>query len=311
MNIIKNKKVVVTGGLGFIGSHIVEDLSYDNLVVVVDNESSGNINNIKHLKENNIDLDLGDITKMDLVSTFEDCDYVFHQAALPSVPRSIKDPLSSNESNVTGTLKVLTVANEAGCKKVVSASSSSVYGDTPVLPKVETMTMNPKSPYAVTKATGELYSKVFEEVYGLQTASLRYFNVFGPRQDPNSQYSAVIPKFIAKLLNGESPIIYGDGEQSRDFTFVKKVVQANILAAESSKTGSFNVACGKRYTLNELVGMLNEILGTDIRPEYTEERAGDIKHSLADINKIKSIEYNEAGEFIDELRATAEFFIDD
>jgi UDP-glucose 4-epimerase len=262
------------------------------------------------LKEGNIDLDLGDITDMDLVSTFEDCDYVFHQAALPSVPRSIKDPLSSNEVNVSGTLKVLIAANEAGCKKVVSASSSSVYGDTPVLPKVETMEMNPKSPYAVTKATGEMYSKVFEEVYDLKTVSLRYFNVFGPRQDPNSQYSAVIPKFIAKLLNGESPIIYGDGEQSRDFTFVKKVVQANILAAESNKTGAFNVACGKRYTLNELVGMLNEILGTDIGPEYAEERAGDIKHSLADVSRIESIGYSGAGEFINELRATAEFFRD-
>ena len=220
----------------------------------------------------------------------------------------IKDPLSSNEANVTGTLKVLIAAKEAGCKKVVSASSSSVYGDTPVLPKVETMDMNPKSPYAVTKATGEMYSKVFEEVYGLQTASLRYFNVFGPRQDPNSQYSAVIPKFIAKLIKGESPVIYGDGEQSRDFTFVKKVVQANILAAKSNKTGSFNVACGKRYTLNELVGMLNEILGTDIKPEYASERAGDIKHSLADIGRMESIGYSGKGEFIDELRATAEFF---
>lgn len=277
-------------------------------MVVIDNESTGNIDNIKHLREGNIDLDLGDITDMDLASTFEDCDYVFHQAALPSVPRSIKDPLSSNEVNVSGTLKVLIAANEAGCKKVVSASSSSVYGDTPVLPKVETMSINPKSPYAVTKATGEMYSKVFEEVYGLQTASLRYFNVFGPRQDPNSQYSAVIPKFIAKLLKGDAPVIYGDGEQSRDFTFVKKVVQANILAAESDKTGAFNVACGKRYTLNELVMLLNEILGTDIGPEYAEERAGDIKHSLADVRRIESIGYNGAGEFIDELRATAEFF---
>ena len=279
-------------------------------MVVIDNESTGNIDNIKHLSEGNIDLDLGDITDMDLVSTFEDCDYVFHQAALPSVPRSIKDPLSSNEVNVSGTLKVLIAANEASCKKVVSASSSSVYGDTPVLPKVETMEMNPKSPYAVTKATGEMYSKVFEEVYGLQTASLRYFNVFGPRQDPNSQYSAVIPKFIAKLLKGDAPVIYGDGEQSRDFTFVKKVVQANILAAESNKTGAFNVACGKRYTLNELVGMLNEILGTDIGPEYAEERAGDIKHSLADVSRVGSIGYSGAGEFIDELRVTADFFRD-
>ena len=278
------------------------------MVIVIDNESTGNVDNIKHLEEGFIDLDLGDITTMDLASSFEDCDYVFHQAALPSVPRSIKDPLSSNEANVTGTLKVLIAAKEAGCKKVVSASSSSVYGDTPVLPKVETMDMNPKSPYAVTKATGEMYSKVFEEVYGLQTASLRYFNVFGPRQDPNSQYSAVIPKFIDKLIKGEAPVIYGDGEQSRDFTFVKKVVQANILAAESNKTGSFNVACGKRYTLNELVGMLNEILGTDIEPEYAEERAGDIKHSLADIGRMESIGYSGEGEFIDELRVTAEFF---
>jgi len=288
----------------------VEELCQENMVIVIDNESTGNVDNIKHLEEGFIDMDLGDITTMDLVSSFEDCDYVFHQAALPSVPRSIKDPLSSNEANVTGTLKVLIAAKEAGCKKVVSASSSSVYGDTPVLPKVETMDMNPKSPYAVTKATGEMYSKVFEEVYGLQTASLRYFNVFGPRQDPNSQYSAVIPKFIDKLIKGEAPVIYGDGKQSRDFTFVKKVVQANILAAESNKTGSFNVACGKRYTLNQLVGMLNEILGTYIEPEYASERAGDIKHSLADVGRMESIGYSGEGEFIDELRVTAEFFND-
>ncbi|MEW6009808.1 MAG: SDR family oxidoreductase [Euryarchaeota archaeon] len=306
---MKNKKIAVTGGLGFIGSHLVEELCTDNLVVVVDNESTGSMDNIKHLQDGFIDLDLGDINEIDLEATFDGCDYVFHQAALPSVPRSIKDPLKSNEANVTGTLKVLISARDAGVKKVVFASSSSVYGDTPILPKVEDMPVNPKSPYAVTKATGEYYCKVFEEVYGLKTASLRYFNVFGPRQDPESQYAAVIPKFIQKMLKGEKPVIFGDGEQSRDFTFIKNVVEANILAAQSQKGGVFNVACGRRFTLNELVEYLNEILNTALEAEYAKPRSGDIKHSLADIERARSLGYNPQGDFKEELKQTAEHFL--
>ena len=291
MREIKNKKIIVTGGLGFIGSHIVEELYQDNEVIIVDNESTGKMDNVKHIKDRVI-VEIGDINSINLNEIFEGCDYVFHEAALPSVPRSIKDPVKSNEANVTGTLKVLKAASDCDVKKVVIASSSSVYGDTPKLPKVETMPINPKSPYAVTKATGELYCKVFEEIYGLQTVALRYFNVFGPRQDPNSQYAAVIPKFIAAIMMGESPTVYGDGTQSRDFTFVKNVVDANIKACESKETGSYNIACGRRIILNDLISMINDLLGKDINPEYVDSRPGDIKHSHADINAAKSFGYN-------------------
>lgn len=264
------------------------------------------MDNIKHLKDR-VTIELGDINNINLNKIFEGSDYVLHQAALPSVPRSIKDPLKSNEANITGTLKVFKAASDSDVKKVVFASSSSVYGDTPKLPKVETMPINPKSPYAVTKATGEMYCKVFEEIYGLPTVALRYFNVFGPRQDPNSQYSAVIPKFITAITKGQSPIVYGDGTQSRDFTYVKNVVNANIKAVESNETGSFNIACGRSIILNDLIKMINKLLGKDIQPEYVDPRPGDIKHSLADINKAKSFGYNPKDKFIKELEETIEF----
>ena len=265
------------------------------------------MDNIKHLKDR-VTIELGDINNINLNKIFEGCDYVLHQAALPSVPRSIKDPLKSNEANITGTLKVLKAASDCDIKKVIIASSSSVYGDTPELPKVETMAINPKSPYAVTKATGEMYCNVFKEIYGLQTVALRYFNVFGPRQDPNSQYSAVIPKFITAITKGESPTVYGDGTQSRDFTFVKNVAKANIKACQSKKTGSFNIACGRKIILNDLLIMIYEILGKNIQPEYVDPRPGDIKHSLADINAAKSFGYNPKDNFIKELELTIEFF---
>ncbi len=304
---IKDKKVVVTGGLGFIGSHIAERLLQDNEVVIVDNGSTGKKENIKHFKDE-IELVLGDINSVNLEETFEGCDYVLHQAALPSVPRSIKDPLNSNNANITGTLNVLLAARDSGVSRVVFASSSSVYGDTPKLPKVETMPINPKSPYAVTKATGELYCQNFNSIFEVPTVCLRYFNVFGPRQDPNSQYAAVIPKFITAILNGQQPTIYGDGEQSRDFTFVENVVDANILACKSSETGVFNIACGRRIILNELVTMINELLETDVSPKYVDPRPGDIKHSLADISKAKSLGYNPKNDFKEELKETIEFF---
>jgi UDP-glucose 4-epimerase len=252
---------------------------------------------------------LGSINSLDLVNIFDGCDYVLHQAALPSVPRSVKDPVKSNHANITGTLNVLVSARDAGVSKVVCASSSSVYGDTPTLPKIETMPINPKSPYAVTKASGELYCRTFSDIYQLPTVSLRYFNVFGPRQDPTSQYSAVIPKFISSIMNGESPTIYGDGNQSRDFTFVKNVVDANILACETKETGAFNVACGRRIVLNDLLVMLNEIMESNIQAVYADSRKGDIKHSLADITKIKSIGYSGDDNFKNELKETVEFFV--
>jgi UDP-glucose 4-epimerase len=306
---LKNKKVIVTGGMGFIGSHLAEKLLEDNEVTVIDNGITGRMENIEHLLDHkNLTLIKDSIVDLNLTEIFQGKGYVFHLAAIPSVPRSVKDPYSSNEANVTGTLKVLIAAKDAGIKKVIFSSSSSVYGDTPTLPKREDMPVNPQSPYAITKTTGEMYCRVFEQLHGLPTVCLRYFNVFGPRQDPTSQYSAVIPKFITAIMNDESPVIYGDGEQSRDFTFVKNVLDANILSCESDKTGIFNIACGRRITINQLVDYINKILGKDIKPAYSDPRAGDIKHSLADISKAKSFGYNPKNDFKEELSKTIMWF---
>ncbi|WP_424355962.1 SDR family oxidoreductase [Methanobacterium sp. MBAC-LM] len=305
---MKNKKVVVTGGLGFIGSHLVEKLSEDNLVVIIDDQSTGNIENIKHFNISKIDTTLGDITSINLEEIFDGADYVFHEAAVTSVQKSVDDPFISNKVNITGTLKVLEAAKNTNVKKVVLASSSAVYGDTESLPLSEDDPVNPLSPYAVGKTTGELYCNVFSEIYGLPTISLRYFNVFGPRQDPKSQYAAVIPIFIDKILKNESPIIYGDGEQSRDFVSVKNVVAANIMAAESKLTGAFNIGLGKSTTINQLFSMIKEIIGIDIQPIYEKERPGDIKYSLADISKAKSLGYDPKADFKEELKETVEWF---
>ena len=305
---MKNKKIVITGGLGFIGSHLVEKLSEDNLVVVIDDQSTGKVENIKHLNLSKIDTTLGDITSIDLDEIFDGTDYVFHEAAVTSVQKSVDDPINSNEVNITGTLKVLEAAKNTDVKKVVLASSSAVYGETESLPLSEDNPVNPLSPYAVGKTTGELYCNVFSEIYGLPTVSLRYFNVFGPRQDPNSQYAAVIPIFIDKILKNESPIIYGDGEQSRDFVSVKHVIAANIMAAESKLTGAFNIGLGKSTTINQLVEMINEIIGKDVKPVYEKERPGDIKYSLADISKAKALGYDPKADFKEELTETVEWF---
>ncbi len=305
---MNNNKIIITGGLGFIGSNLAERLIKNNEVTIIDDESTGKMENIKHLECDNLKVINGSITDLDLTDNFKGHDYVFHQAALPSVPRSIKDPKGSNEANITGTLNVLVAAKDAGVKKVVCASSSSVYGDTPKLPKSEDMPVNPLSPYAITKMTGEFYCKVFQDIYGLQTISLRYFNVFGPRQDLTSQYSAVIPKFIDAILNNKSLVVYGDGEQSRDFSYIKHVVDANILACESDKTGVYNIACGRRITINQLIDMVNEILGKDVEPTYSEVRAGDIKHSLADISKASMFGYEPKSDFKQELEETIRWF---
>jgi len=307
---MKNQKVLITGGAGFIGSNMADELAKENEVVIIDDLSTGRLENINELiKKDNVSFIRGSITDSKFLQKyFKNIDYVFHQAAIPSVPRSIKDPKNSNEANVTGTLNVLTAAKDSGVKKLVFASSSSVYGDALTLSKSESLPLNPLSPYAVTKATGELYCKVFMDIYGLQTVSLRYFNVFGPRQDPDSQYSAVIPKFISAIMKDESPVIYGDGEQSRDFTFVKHVVDANILACESDKTGLFNIACGRRITINQLIDIINDILNKNIKPVYAEPRSGDIKHSLADISKAKTFGYEPKHDFKEELRETIRWF---
>ena len=283
-----NKRLVVTGGAGFIGSNLARFLSEkQNQVLVLDDLSTGRKENITDLlQENKIEFIQGSITDLKLLEdSFKNIDYVFHEAALPSVPRSIKDPVTTNQVNINGTLNVLLAAKNTNVKKVIYASSSSVYGDTPTLPKLESMIPNPLSPYAITKLTGEYYCQVFTDVFHLPTVSLRYFNVYGPRQDPLSQYAAVIPKFITSVMQGQSPVIYGDGEQTRDFTYIADVIQANIQAAESNATGVFNAAGGHRITINELADRIMKICGTTLPLDYQESRPGDITHSLADSSK--------------------------
>lgn len=293
--------VLVTGGAGFIGSNLTEELlKLGHKVCVLDNFSTGKRENIDQLLSNfnknfideHFKLVEGDIRDLELCK--EVCarvNYVFHQAALGSVPRSIKYPLLYEDVNIKGTLNMLEAAKISGVKRFVYASSSSVYGDSTVLPKKEGEEGVPLSPYALTKKVNELYALNYYQIYGLETIGLRYFNVFGPRQDPFSQYAAVIPKFVSMLLKGESPTINGDGEFSRDFTYVENVVQANINAAfyahEDACGKNYNVACGKRTTLNQLYGEILKCLKLDIKPIYGCERAGDVPHSLADISMSK------------------------
>ena len=284
-------RYVVTGGAGFIGSHIADALTEKHEVIILDNFFSGKKENIGTLvQRSSVRVVNGSITDIELLKKlFAEADGIFHEAAVASVPRSIKNPLATNETNVTGTLNVLVAAQECGVKKLVFASSSSVYGDTPALPKREDMQPNPKSPYAVSKLAGEYYMQVFSDLYEPQTVSLRYFNVFGPRQDPQSEYAAVIPKFITRILNNESPTIYGDGGQTRDFTYVKDVVQANIKAMESNAGGIFNIAYCQRISLNTLAHMIMEITGKTVPIRYDAPRDGDIHDSLADITKAKNM----------------------
>lgn len=284
---------LVTGGAGFIGTNLCEELlKRGHKVRIIDNLSTGREENIEGII-NDIELVKGDIRELNTIKkAAHGVDYILHQAALPSVPRSVADPIESNNVNIDGTLNVLAAARDEGVKRVVLASSSSVYGNNEILPKIETMVTKPLSPYAITKYAGELYAKVFYDIYGLETVSLRYFNIFGLKQDPNSQYSAVIPRFITAMLKDESPVIYGDGEQSRDFTYIDNAVEANILAAASPEAGHgevMNIACGKKLTLNQLIDIINAILGRKIKPIYAEERKGDIKHSLADICLAESL----------------------
>jgi len=293
---MKNKKVIVTGGAGFIGSNLAEELALrGHQVVIIDNLSTGNLENIRPvLPVGHVDYIEGSITNLPLMQkAFFGADYVFHQAALPSVPRSIEDPETTDSVNITGTLNVLIAARDNAVKKLVFASSSSVYGDTPTLPKTEDMLPNPLSPYAVTKITGEYYCQVFTKIYDLKTVCLRYFNVYGPRQDPKSAYAAVIPLFINAVLSGKSPVIFGDGEQTRDFTFVKDVVEANIQAAESEVTGVFNLGNSQRITISQLTKLIIDITkNNNVKPVYKDPRPGDIVHSLADTSKAKAFGYN-------------------
>jgi len=283
-------RVLVTGGAGFIGSHLagrLAELGHD--VRILDNFSTGRRSNLDTLAAD-VDILEGDIQSYERASrAVHDREIVFHLAALPSVPRSVQDPLTSNASNVTGLLNVMLAARDAGSRRVVYASSSSVYGSNPTLPKREDMTPLPISPYAVAKLAGEGYCRAFGEVYGLETVAIRYFNVFGPRQDPRSQYAAVVPNFISALVKREPPVIYGDGEQSRDFTYVDNVVDANLLAIAAKRAAGhvYNVACGDRITVNGLVAELREQLGSETEPVYLEGRVGDILHSVADISAAR------------------------
>jgi len=283
---------LVTGGAGFIGSHIAERLvKKGHRVRVLDNFVSGKRENLRSILSD-IELIEGDLRDIEAVKkAARGVEYIFHQGALGSVPRSIEDPASYFASNITGTLNLLQAARDAGVRRVVYASSSSVYGDSPALPKHEMMTPMPLSPYALTKLSAEQTCQVFTRVYGFETVSLRYFNVFGPRQDPNSEYAAVIPRFISLMLRGQQPIIFGDGQQTRDFTYIENVVDANLKAmyAEQASGEAINIACGKSLSLLELVSILNELLGARIEACHAPERQGDIKHSLADISKARQL----------------------
>ena len=283
---------LVTGGAGFIGSHLVRELLRRRQNVrVLDNLSTGREENLNGCLAR-IDLIWGDVRNRRAVRrAVRDIDFILHQAALASVPRSIDDPLETNQVNVGGTLNLLQAARDAAVKRFVLASSSSVYGPSPQMPKRESARPEPISPYAISKFAGEQYCRVFSQLYGLETVCLRYFNVFGPRQNPASQYAAVIPKFILALIKGEPPVIHGDGRQSRDFSYVSNVVQANILACRVPRVSSlvFNVACGKRYTINELSTRLSRILGVRDAPIHAAPRPGDVRHSLADISRARQL----------------------
>src|SRR5438093_6738686 len=301
---------VVTGGAGFIGSHIVEELlRRGENVKVVDNFSTGKRQNVQvfNSKAEIIEADIADAKN--LAELLQGADYVIHQAAIPSVPKSILDPLKSHHANVNGTLNLLLASRDAGVKRLVYASSSSLYGDSPTLPKHEGMMPNPLSPYGAQKLFGEMYCRVFTKAYGLETVSLRYFNVFGPRQDSTSQYSGVLALFIPAILKGHRPTVYGDGLQSRDFTYVQNVVEANLLACTTSGVAGdiFNIACGDRITVNSMLQQINTITGTDIAPIYTDPRRGDIKHSMADITKARErLGYNPLVSFEEGLRRSIE-----
>lgn len=288
--------MVVTGGAGFIGSNLSEHLiSQGFSVVVVDNLSTGRRENLSGWSENAGDrfrflqMDINDTDALRQV--FRGVTYVFHLAAIPSVARSIENPAASQMANINGTLSVLTAARDAGIRRVVAASSSSIYGDDPNLPKQEDRKGRCLSPYALTKFVTEEYCRLFYQLYGLETVALRYFNVFGPRQNPQSEYAAVIPRFSTRLLAGEAPVVFGDGEQSRDFTYVANVIDANWRAATQPNVAgeAFNIGCGQQTSLNQLIRMLNTILGSNLPPHYEAPRKGDVRHSRADIGKAQTM----------------------
>ncbi|HEY7322805.1 MAG TPA: SDR family oxidoreductase [Candidatus Binatia bacterium] len=286
------KRYLVTGGAGFIGSHIVQRLVWQGAVVrVIDDLSTGQLVRLEGVRDSIefVEGDLADKRISDEVVAGVDC--ILHQSAVPSVQRSLCDPIGTNRANVTATLNLLESCRKANVHRFVYAASSSAYGDTEILPKTEAMVPNPLSPYALQKLVGERYCKLYNDLYGLETISLRYFNVFGPGQDPHSEYAAVIPKFITRLLAHEPITVYGDGKQSRDFTYIDNVVEANLLALQATEVSGnvCNIGCGQRVTLNELIRLLVEITGVKAEVNYTAQKAGDVRHSLADITRARHL----------------------
>jgi len=306
------ERYLVTGGAGFIGSNICRRLVQEGTFIrVLDNLSTGKKSNLDDIIDSIefVEGDMGD--EATARRCMKGIDIVLHQGALPSVPRSEEDPAATHRHCVAATFTLLMAARDAKVRRFVYAASSSAYGDSPTLPKVETMSPNPLSPYAAAKLFGEYYCSVFSKIFGLETISLRYFNVFGPYQNPKSQYAAAIPAFVTSILNDRPPTIYGDGEQSRDFTYVENVVEANLLAARAPKTAGevINIACGQRITLNEVIRLINRILGKEIRPIYAPPRAGDVRHSLADIQKAqKLIGYKPVVSFEEGLRKAIDWY---
>jgi nucleoside-diphosphate-sugar epimerase len=305
---------LVTGGGGFIGSHLVAALvEQGEHVRVLDNFSTGRRENLAPLK-GKIELIEGDLREPeDCRRACDGVDVILHEGAVPSVPKSVADPVTSHKSNIDGTFNLLEAARAARCRRMVYAASSSAYGDTPTLPKHEGQLPQPLSPYGVHKLAGELYCRAYYECFGLQTLSLRYFNVFGPRQDPESQYAAAIPAFVTSILAGKPPTIYGDGEQTRDFTHIANVIHANLLAARAEKTCGqvINVACGESVSINRIVARINEYLGKDVKPAYAPARAGDVRDSLADISLAKKLIGFEPQVLFDEgLRRTIDWYRD-
>ena len=306
---MKNKNILITGGLGFIGSHIADKLMEDNHITIIDNLSTGNIKNLKNPENDNLKIVKEDIRNSNLKELTSDIDYIFHLAAMASVPLSVENPIECNDVNVNATVELLKAAADNGVEKIVFSSSSAVYGDNRNMPLKETEPLMPTSPYAASKASCELYLKSFHESYGLNYTALRDFNVFGPKQDKNSQYAAVIPNFISALLEGKQAIIYGDGEQTRDFVYVGDVVRANIAACKSDFNGVVNVASGEKLTINRLYEIVKDTLGSDLEPDYQPERLGDIKHSLADVSGMENIDLKiDSKDFEKQLSETVNWF---
>ncbi|HEV2348920.1 MAG TPA: SDR family oxidoreductase [Terriglobia bacterium] len=303
---------LITGGAGFIGSNMVDELlRRGETVRVIDNLSTGLAENLAGAR-NRIDFYEADIRDLEKIRPyFEGADYVIHLAALASIPRSIADPITSNAVNVDGTLNVLVAARDAKAQRVVFAASSSAYGDNPVLPRVETHEPRPLSPYALMKLTGEYYCKVFTNIYGLETVSLRYFNIFGPRQNPNSPYTGVLSLFNAAYIRGATPTVYGDGEQSRDFTYVSNVVDASLRActAAGASGGVYNIGVGEQHSINQVIAMMNKIFGREVKPKYAPARQGDVRESLANISRAREVlGYKPIVSFEDGLRRTVEWY---